>query len=295
MAYHLEAGVSDLEKLIPEVRSFAKRPESWVAVKDELFFKVPRLREELGDDLNGAANISMAEAELRASKYLAAMDSNVLEPLGVSRACLIYRAISGPDLRDALLGDNFELGQCGLLQAMGMLGRLHSSFRRSAVEMAEYGVTSPFFVTPTERCRRLMQVRAKSIVIDGFEVRNFRFDSRRRAWIFFDPHRIRIGPAECDVARFIVSLLMLRWGRSVRCWTWTRFNVKELLRTYEEESGCELDSDLIQFFLAENVAMREHYALLTIKDMSTVVKPLAMAYRNVFFLQTRNWVAKNGL
>lgn len=139
-----------------------------------------------------------------------------------------------------------------------------------------------------------MASRPKSLVIDGFEVRNFRFDASTDMWRFFDPHRIKIGHPECDIARFVVSLLMIPWGRSVRCWTWTAFNFGELVAEYESARGTMVHAGLLRYLLAENVAMRDFFARKTIGRMRRAVRPAAWAYRAIFFMQLREWVNKNG-
>ncbi len=76
---------------------------------------------------------------------------------------------------------------------------------------------------------RLCQ-RPRVIVLGGLEVRNFKQAGTDGQWRFFDPHDAVLGAPEDDFARYILSLLMITWGRHATCRIWTHFDYQRLVR-----------------------------------------------------------------
>jgi hypothetical protein len=271
--------------------NFTRRPESWVAISNGLFFKIPRLSNDCIGDFSNQEGESIARMEFRLANLLADQCDEVLRPLQVERGCLVYEAISGPDMRDALLEGNVVVRD-SIRGAICALAELHAKDAGQFPEVEMYG-DEHYYVLPDSDIRARIEARKKCLVIDGFEARNFRFDNRTNQWRFFDPHRVRRGIPECDIARFVVSLLMLTWGRSFRFWIWQDFNLEELIEVYEERTGSVVDRQVLRFFLREQTEMRKYFATKSVLSMGWPVKLVAMLYMNVFFSQIFNWTKKH--
>ncbi len=280
-------------KDLPSI-SFLQRPESWVAVADDVFLKIPRQSNDPMTDVCGQIGLVIAQSEYDQASWLASSTPSVLRPLGLERACLIYPAISGPDMRNFLLDASRSASADVIAQAMTTLASIHATSLAPDVDFDEYGISPRFYVEPKNEIRERMARRKMVPVIDGFEVRNFRFDATRGIWMFFDPHRIRVGNPECDLARFAISLLMMPWGRTFACWIWTRFNLAQVITSYENAGGAVVDRDILRYFLEENAAMRDSFARKAVSNMRIGIRQAASAYRAVFFKQINNWIRTNG-
>lgn len=274
---------------------YTKRPESWVAVVGDEFYKIPRLSNFPLDDMADERCIEIAIKEFKCTTSLANLSSGVLRPTRIEKARITYPAISGPDLRDFLLGATSDAARGALRQAMQVLAELHKEGMQASRVLEEYPSGRGYFTQPDSVALRRIHSKEKSILIDGFEVRNFRFDAARQSWKYFDPHNLRRGCPECDISRFLVSLLMLRWGKTVDCRLWTAFDYRDLLDAYRGAGGCEIDSVVMNFFMRENAAMRSYYAGKSIDRMRGMMKVPATIYKSLFFNRLDRWIARHDI
>jgi hypothetical protein len=133
--------------------------------------------------------------------------------------------------------------------------------------------------------------RERTLFIGGFEVRNFRFDRRRDGWFFFDPQNVFRGMPEDDLARFVISLLMINWGQDGSVRLWQDFDVSDLLATYESASARSLDRTLLNYFLRETIATRRRFAKKALRNMSGAKRVLGWPYMAAYFMQLDHWAA----
>ena len=69
-----------------------------------------------------------------------------------------------------------------------------------------------------------IESQQKTIVVLGFEVRNFKRIYPNGSFNFFDPHHLLIGVPEDDFCRYLLSLLMLNWGNNTNFLIWRKFD-----------------------------------------------------------------------
>lgn len=274
---------------------FLKRPLSWVALTSEFFYKIPKNSDDLEADFYNPVCIEEASKEYELACYLSDLDKNVNKPLSINGACIIYPLLSGPDMTEILKNRKDDgVVQKSIESAVSLLGRLHQkSTGVSVFHVHDYG-NNPF---TRASCELLPQISAKkkSVVIYGFEVRNFRFDKTKEQWIFFDPHNICQGLPEEDFARFVVSLLMVNWGENHKCNIWQRFNLKTLIDVYEDSASSSLDRQLLQYAFSLVLAMRRHNAVKSVYTMGCLKRIFARVYLEVYFYQMNKWVEKNAV
>lgn len=259
---------------------FARRRESWVAASSGRFYKITRKSDDPLRDLVDPACIGTSLREYTDMCFLHALDEAVCRPESVDRACIVYPLLSGPDMRTVLIG-RASAGQreAALHGAMGLLARLHHG------EAAGYPVKDyrrDGFLAPPPAVLDRMAGRPRTLVVTGFEARNFRFDRSRNAWCFFDPHHVWSGHPEEDFARFMISLLMIR-GRRRGLRLWTAFDRFRLRESYEMLAPAKLDDTLLNYFLCEELAMRKFHATRLARRMTGVARAFVMAYTRIYY------------
>ena len=253
-----------------ETNSFTQRQASWVAVKDGLFLKIPRKSSSVQEDMKSPLVRIEAEKEFAALSYLYTLSNRVLKPVAFLEdfSCLVFPNLTGQDLIDELKERN--TGE-GIKEAIIMLANIHKA-------------ASPHSsVSPT-----------KLPVIGGFEVRNFRRDASGILY-FFDPHKIAYGEREEDVARFIISLLMIHWGRHLKCSTWTNFSLDEIIKTYESASDHKLNRDRLQQAFTKVSNMRKSKAFSQSNNAHYLLRFPMKVYTSVFFFKISLWRKSNGI
>jgi hypothetical protein len=259
---------------------FARRRESWVASCSGRFYKITRKSDDPLRDLDDPACIGTSLREYTDMCFLHGLDEAACRPESVDRACIVYPLLSGPDMRTVLIGHaSAEQREASLHSAMALLARLHRG------EVAGYPVKDyhrdGFLALPPAVLER-MASRQRTLVVTGFEARNFRFDRSRNGWCFFDPHHVWAGYPEEDFARFMISLLMIR-GRRRGPRLWTGFDRFRLRESYEMLAPAKLDSMLLNYFLSEELAMRRFHATKLARRMPVVARTFVMAYTRVYY------------
>jgi len=152
----------------------------------------------------------------------------------------------------------------------------------------------PYLPAPAELHDRLNQ-RRRTIVLGGLEVRNFKQDRADGQWLFFDPHEAVIGAPEEDFTRYILSLLMINWGRHADCRIWSHFDYPQLLKIYETGRGAPLDRGLLAYMFRRNTAERRFRAGRAMRKLPWLMRGGARAYERLFFWQVRRWAGRHGL
>jgi len=274
---------------------FSARRWSWVCARDRYFLKIPRVAGQLQPDLS--ASRAEAEGEYRLTQQLTGqLDGMVEAPLRLIDACIVKRRLQGPDLWRLAqrVGGTPEV-QAALAQGLVLAARLHRLDPATVPDLPVHDYAQdPSLPAPKELHDRLRR-RPRTIVVGGLEVRNFMQDVNDGQWKFFDPHETVLGAPEDDVARYILSLLMIDWGRHARCRIWTRFNYQHLLQAYEAARGTSLDQQLLAYMFQRNVARRRNEARDSTRDLPWFMHMAARAYEGLFFRQVREWGSRHDL
>jgi hypothetical protein len=278
----------DLAKL-----NFLRRQESWVVKDRGQFIKIPRLSEDPLADVWDPRCVAIATKDYENHVALNAICSRIPRPLWVWQACTAFPWLSGPDMREALLhAGSRDAAEHIAAAALEVLACIHGRSSDAKVfPWRDYGRTQ--FRPMIEIEASIIASAKRVVVMDGFEVRNFRFDYANSAWRFSDPHHISMGCAEQDVARFLVSLLMLNWGRDGRPWVWQRLEPGRLLDAYTRAGGVPLNRSLLNYFLGDCVAMRKFHAWKSLTGMRPFAKAAAWAFYATYFFQINRWVSAN--
>lgn len=263
---------------------FARRKESWVASSSGHFYKIFRKSNAPLRDLDDPACIDTARREFSDMLFLRTLADGVCRPERIDRACVVYPFLSGPDMRTVLTG-HASPGQreACLTSAMHLLARLHRG-DGAGYPIKDYRRDS--FLTPTPAALDRIERRRRTLVVTGFEARNFRFDQNSDAWFFFDPHHVWLGLPEEDFARFLVSLLMIR-GRRSGPRPWTGFDRFRLLAAYEALAPARLDRMLLNYFLHEELAMRRFHAIKLARRVPATWRPFVLAYTRFYYRHFR--------
>lgn len=259
---------------------FARRRESWVAAASGRFYKITRRSDDPQRDLVDPACIAISLREYTNMCFLHGLDEAVCHPEGLDRACIVYPFLSGPDLRSLLISRaSAERHEAALRSAMRLLARLHHG-DPAGHPVKDYRRDG--FLAPSPAVLERMAQRRRTLVVTGFEARNFRFDRARDAWCFFDPHHVWSGHPEEDFARFMISLLMIR-GRRSGLRLWTRFDRHRLRAAYESLAPARLDDTLLNYFLDEELAMRRFHAVKLARRAPAATRAFVMAYTRFYY------------
>ncbi len=261
---------------------FTRRKESWVAASRGRFYKIPRNSDDPLRDLVDPVCIGTGLREYTDMCFLSTFDEAVCHPERIDRACVVYPLLSGPDMRSVLIGRaSAEQREAALHSAMRSLARLH---RGAADGYPVKDYRRDGFLAPPSNVLARMADRKRTLIVTGFEARNFRFDRNRNAWRFFDPHHVWAGCPEEDFARFMISLLMIR-GRHRGLRLWVGFDRFRLRKAYETRAPSKLDDTLLNYFLHERLAMRRFHATEAARRMPFATRACMMAYTRLYYRQ----------
>jgi hypothetical protein len=291
----IEAWRSWIRELI-HAGLFTGRIWSWVCVGQRYFLKIPRVSGgRLDTDFSDGA--AEADRECRLTQSLAEqLEGMVDTPLRLIDGCIVKRRLTGPDLWTLAKreGATAQVRQA-VSEGVMFAARLHGldPARVPGLMVHDYA-NDPYLPAPEELHDRLRQ-RRPTIVVSGLDVRNFKQDRPDGQWLFFDPHTAEIGVPEDDFARYILSLLMINWGRHADCRIWTKFDYCELVDIYEKTGGAPLDRALLTYMFARNVA-RVRSDVWAVGDWSRWLRrAAARAYEKLFFWQVMRWGGQHGL
>lgn len=261
---------------------FTRRKESWVATASDRFYKIARKGDDPLRDLVDPMCIGTSLREYTDMCFLHEIDEAVCHPESIDRACIAYPLLSGPDMRTVLIGHaSIEQREISLHSAMVLLARLHHG-KAAGYPVKDYRRDG--FLAPPPAVLERMAGRKRTLIVTGFEARNFRFDRSRNAWCFFDPHHVWSGYPEEDFARFMISLLMIRGRRSGPRY-WTAFDRFQLLSVYETLAPFKLDSGLLNYFLDEQLAKRRFYAMASACNPPRARRVFDIAYTRLYYHQ----------
>lgn len=266
---------------------FTPRRESWVARSRGRFYKLARASDDPVGDWRDPACAATAAREYEDLRFLHRIAPDVVAPLERDQGCVVYPELSGPDLRDVLLTRRAS-ATAGLHAAMRLLARVHAA----PADLARYP-EKPYaaarYLPPVRDVLERLAARPRTLCMEGFEVRNFRYDGARRAWRFFDPQVVSRGVAENDVARFLVSVLMVTWGADGSWRIFTAFDPAALVASYERAAGSALDRTLLAYFTHESIAMRRHFARRALARLHGVRRSVGRPYLAAYFHQLERW------
>lgn len=275
---------------------FTGRIWSWVCVRERYFLKIPRVSDgQLETALSDGAKEAAREYQLTQS-LAERLESMIDAPLRVIDGCIVKRRLSGPDLWALAKQEGATPRvQKAIIHGVVLAARLHRLNPAALPDLAVHDYANdPYLPAPEELHDRLSQ-RPRTIVLGGLDVRNFKQDRADGRWLFFDPHTAVLGAPEDDFTRYILSLLMINWGRHADCRIWTRFDLHQLLRVYEEARGASLDHSLLTYMFERNM-VRVRSDVRTFGDWSRFMRRVAArAYEEVFFWQIRRWGGHYGL
>ncbi|WHZ20050.1 MAG: hypothetical protein OJF55_002199 [Rhodanobacteraceae bacterium] len=279
-----------------ETLAFTPRKESWVASSGGWFYKMFRSSDDPARDWLDPVCIEKARREYADMLLLHRFSKHVCRPVRLDHACVVYPHLSGPDMRAMLQMRGCTSAQraAALRDAVTLLARLHAE----TGEALDYPVKDYLrhsYLTPDAEVLARITARERTLFIGGFEVRNFRFDRQRNAWFFFDPQHVFLGIPEDDLARFVISLLMVNWGKGGSLRIWRDFDVTDLVATYQQASARTQDPLLLNHCLRENIAMRRHFAEKALRGMHGAGRLIGRPYLSAYFLQLEKWVAKHEL
>ncbi len=267
---------------------FVRRRESWVAKSSGCFYKIIRRSDDPQRDLSDPTCIETARREYADMQILHELSDRVCLPARLEHACIVYPLLTGPDMRTVLMNKAAHAQhEACLREAMGLLARLHHG-KADLVQYPAKDYRRNSFLPPDRELLERMEQRKRTLVVTGFEARNFRFDANRAAWFFFDPHHVWLGYPEEDFARFLISLLMIR-GRRRGPRPWTDFDRFRLLSTYEETAPANLDRKLLNYFLHEQLAKRRFYAMR--KTRPAPLRFFSDAYTRIYYRQLRRTIS----
>lgn len=273
--------------------AFTPRKESWVASSAGSFYKIFRKSDDPAQDWLDPACVKQAGREYADMLFLCQFSDRICSPIRLDHACIVYPQLSGPDMRAMLQwrGTTDAQRTAGLRDAVVLLSRLHMV----NVDASRYPVKDYLsgLLPPSRDVIMRIAGRERTIFISGFEVRNFRFDRPRGGWFFFDPQHMFLGMPEDDLARFVISLLMVNWGKGGSLRLWQDFDIDDLLSTYEQTSTRLLDKTLLNYFLRETIAMRRRFAEKALRAMNGARRILGQPYLAAYFLQLEKWAANH--
>lgn len=276
--------------------AFTARKESWVASSAGWFYKIFRRSDDPARDWLDPLCMEKASREYADALFLSRLSDRVCAPVQLNHACIVYPQLSGPDMHPMLRrmrsAADTRQRTSALREAMVVLAQLHGAKRETADYPAKDYLHDGYLVPDMEVTRRIGE-RDRTLFVSGFEVRNFRFDQHRDGWFFFDPQHVLFGMPEDDLARFVISLLMINWGQGGSVRLWHDFSVDDLLSTYEAASGRLLDRILLNYFLRETIAMRRYFAQKALRNMDGAKRILGRPYLSAYFMQLNHWAANN--
>lgn len=275
--------------------AFSMRQLSWTAREDQLFFKIPRRTVDLVADARSDSCRQEIRTEFESLRLLASLSDHVIRPVGFVEeySCLVLPDLDAEDLRNVLMSSRDSGNRRVLLRdAMGIIAAIHRKGVPAGVELP----TLDYEANPwLPAASHLAVAGERVVVVDGYELRNLLVERLSGDIYLVDPHHVGIGFPEQDVARFIVSLLMLNWGRHFNCSLWTEFDWVDLIREYQNASGQSLDPERLAYCFEMIVAMRFYHSSRSLTRINPIVRPIGKAYQKAFFFQVRQWSQRHGL
>ena len=273
---------------------FRARSLSWIYTDGTHFFKIRKYNESIGDDLHDARAKAHAKTEHDNLALLHQLDDAVVKPLALVDACVIYPCVEGYDLVDESsrkrIRDNRRDFRRHIEDGITLLARLHRHQEDLPEGLARCDYrNSEFLPLADEGLISTVENRPASLVIQGFEIRNLRYDTAENRLRFLDPHHIFLGAPEEDVARYVLSLLMINWGRHLNFMVWEDFDPADLIRAYENARGMALDRRILAYMFDLKVAMRKKHARRNIQSMNPLQGFTAHAYLKLFFRNVDAW------
>lgn len=275
---------------------FKERPLSWVCVVGEFFLKVPKFPAGSTLDADHPETLESVKQEYQACSLLHEKTPAVIRPLPLipGLGCLFSAFVRGRDLLDILRNEEMSIEQRDdlLEDGVGICAAWHDVESQSISGISEYDYAASPFLKLSESELEVIRKSRKTLISQGFEVRNLRYSSEDGNVRFFDPHILNWGMAEEDFARFIVSLLMLNW-KTRRPWIWKRFQLNRLLSSYESISVKPLSRDVLELAFRHVVAMREYHGKKRVSIAAAWIRPVMSFYCYAYFRQMRSWIKSN--
>lgn len=285
------------------------RQLSWIARKGGLFFKIPRRSLDLFGDARSDSCRREIREEFHLLTLLAGLSDHVIRPVAFVEeySCLVLPDLRAENLRDVLLSElpfghiepqsrahqvGAQVAQATLRLAVGIIAGIHRQGCPEKLELRAVNYReNQWLPAPPGLAMPAQPV----VVVDGYELRNLLLDSTSGEIYLVDPHAVGIGFPEEDLARLIVSLLMLNWGRHVNCRVWTGFDCIDLLQEYEKQSGRSLDGERLAYCFEMIVAMRFYHSNRSLKKIGNpLVRRIGRVYQKAFFYQVRRWGKQHG-
>jgi hypothetical protein len=270
------------------------RPRTWTLRTADRFYKIDRQSDDVAADLVHPEACARAEVEYALTCRLAALDRALARPLARVDACIVARALTGDDL-GALLRRGEQAGAAALESAMAMAGRLHRADGAALAGLPVHDYAADPYSPAPPALAALLRTRRPTLVVRGFEVRNFMTDRPGGELRFFDPHELVLGAPEEDVTRFLVSLLMLNWGRHANVLAWRRFDAARLIEVYEAARGARLDREVLAYTFALNTAMRRAHGRRAAAELGGWKTRAGALYGRAYFWQIAAWGRRHGL
>ena len=274
---------------------FTARYFSWVCVRGRYFLKIPRVSGELETDFSGGA--AEAEREYRLMRSLAEGLGGMIDvPLRLVDGCIVMPRLTGPDLW-AMAKEEGATPRVekAITHGLMLAAHLHRLDPTTLRDLTAHDYANDPYLPASELLEDRLRKRPRTIVLGGLEVRNFKQDRADGRWLFFDPHNAELGAPEDDFARYVLSLLMINWGRHAYCRIWTHFDVQNLVRLYEEARGASIDHELLGYMFQRNVAWRRSAARGLADALPWAMRAAALTYEKLYFWQIRRWGCRYGL
>jgi hypothetical protein len=272
--------------------TFETRQASWVACSGDTFLKIPR-RSALHDDPFLNADIEAATKEFSLATWLSEIEPRVLRPsaLRLQQGCLIFPRLRGRDLMEELSDARANRHvQSGINEAIEICARIH----RGATEHGEIQAYDYYGDLDHPLESQALDPWPRTLVVRGMEVRNFRRDHRDGKLRFFDLHEVFWGMPEEDVSRFVLSLLMLNWGRRTAPKPWANFDFESILAAYEQTSEISLDRKRMNYCMQLNLRMRRRNAANALTSAFMPKRLAGLAYVYLYFSGLNSWMRQNG-
>jgi len=291
----------DFSALLEELlinQKFSPRRECWVALDENYFFKIPRISGDLISDTTNPESLKIAREEYHQIHFLNQLDDAVAKPVCLVEnfSCLVMERIQGRDMISVLKEKrDSEAIQLILEEGVSFCARLHRFAPRESEDFPYHDYSKDKFYPAGPEEMSFLKHTGFTIVVGGYEIRNFMQDQVTGHLKFFDPHNLYYGLPEEDFARYVLSILMTNWGRQLNCLIWKKFDLKRLVKIYEEIRGVPLDKRILTYTLDLNVAMRKYYAGRAVKKMPPYVKFIGKAYKKLFFHQINTWRLSHGI
>lgn len=248
-------------------------------------------------DATDAHATEAAKEEAEILQFLNILSPAVVEPIHFSPkySCLVLIRLRGHDLLSYLRDGSIDRSeiQTALEKGIQICGNWHTDIgaikhtQAQAIETYDYS-TNPYVKLTADQLSIIRDSRF-GLVVSGYEVRNLKLSSLDRGLRFFDPHRVHMGMAEQDIARYFLSILSVRWGRNANCAIWTNCDYHRLIDAYEDSSGQPVDRAALKVGFDLEMAIRQLWAIRHARLLKPVLRLAARAYMKLFWHQIGRW------